>query len=64
MTGAREEFAEADNIALLVGGSIVIPSLRTATVRFESLREARSTASGLFFLVLAVGEGYTLSVRL
>jgi AhpD family alkylhydroperoxidase len=33
----REEFYEAFNIALIVGGSIVIPHLRLAAERLESL---------------------------
>jgi AhpD family alkylhydroperoxidase len=36
----REEFYEAFNIALLVGGSIVIPHLRLAAERLESILEA------------------------
>jgi AhpD family alkylhydroperoxidase len=35
----REEFYEAFNIALIVGGSIVIPHLRLAAERLESLIE-------------------------
>jgi AhpD family alkylhydroperoxidase len=35
----REEFDEAFNIALVVGGSIVIPHLRFAAERLESLLE-------------------------
>ncbi len=35
----REEFSEAFNIALVVGGSIVIPHLRTASERLETLLE-------------------------
>lgn len=34
---SREEFYEAANIALVVGGSIVIPHLRVASERFEAL---------------------------
>ena len=37
----REEFYEAFNIALVVGGSIVIPHLRFAARRLETLLEAR-----------------------
>ena len=37
----REEFYEAFNIALVVGGSIVIPHLRFAAERLETLRETR-----------------------
>jgi AhpD family alkylhydroperoxidase len=33
----REEFSEAFNIALIVGGSIVIPHLRAAAERLEPL---------------------------
>jgi ribonuclease HI len=36
----REEFYEAFNIALIVGGSIVIPHLRLAAERLESILEA------------------------
>jgi ribonuclease HI len=35
----REEFYEAFNVALIVGGSIVIPHLRTAAERMEALFE-------------------------
>jgi hypothetical protein len=35
----REEFDEAFNIALVVGGSIVVPHLRFAAERLESLLE-------------------------
>jgi AhpD family alkylhydroperoxidase len=35
----REEFAESFNIALIVGGSIVIPHLRAAAERLETLLE-------------------------
>jgi AhpD family alkylhydroperoxidase len=35
----REEFAEALNVALVVGGSIVIPHVRVASERIESLLE-------------------------
>ena len=35
----REEFYEAFNVALIVGGSIVIPHLRLAVERLESLLE-------------------------
>lgn len=37
----REEFYEAFNIALVVGGSIVIPHLRVAADRLESLLEEK-----------------------
>ena len=37
----REEFYEAFNVALVVGGSIVIPHLRLAAERLETLRETR-----------------------
>ena len=37
----REELYEAFNVALVVGGSIVIPHLRAAAERLESLLEAR-----------------------
>jgi len=37
----REEFYEAFNVALVVGGSIVIPHLRLAAERLETLLEAR-----------------------
>lgn len=37
----REEFYEAFNVALVVGGSIVIPHLRLAAERIETLLEAR-----------------------
>ncbi len=37
----REEFYEAFNVALVVGGSIVIPHLRVAAERLEALLEAR-----------------------
>jgi AhpD family alkylhydroperoxidase len=36
---SREEFYEALNIALIVGGSIVIPHLRRAADRYEALLE-------------------------
>ena len=36
----REEFYEAFNVALIVGGSIVIPHLRLAADRLESILEA------------------------
>jgi AhpD family alkylhydroperoxidase len=35
----REQFYEAFNVALIVGGSIVIPHLRRAAVRMEELFE-------------------------
>jgi alkylhydroperoxidase/carboxymuconolactone decarboxylase family protein YurZ len=35
----REEFYEAFNVALVVGGSIVIPHLRLAAERLETLLE-------------------------
>ncbi len=35
----REEFYEAANVALIVGGSIVIPHLRRAAERYEGLLE-------------------------
>jgi AhpD family alkylhydroperoxidase len=35
----KEEFGEAFNIALVVGGSIVIPHVRVAAERLESLFE-------------------------
>lgn len=35
----REEFAEALNVALVVGGSIVIPHVRVASERIASLME-------------------------
>ena len=35
----REEFLEVFSIALVVGGSIVIPHLRRAMARLEELRE-------------------------
>lgn len=38
---AREEFYEAFNVALVVGGSIVIPHLRFAAERLEALLETR-----------------------
>lgn len=38
---SKEELYEAFNIALVVGGSIVIPHLRFAAKRLESLLEAR-----------------------
>lgn len=37
----REEFHEAFNVALIVGGSIVIPHLRLAAERLETLLETR-----------------------
>jgi AhpD family alkylhydroperoxidase len=37
----REELYEAFNVALVVGGSIVIPHLRFAAERLEALFEAR-----------------------
>ncbi len=37
----REEFQEAFGVALVVGGSIVIPHLRLAAERLETLLEAR-----------------------
>lgn len=37
----REEFYEAFNVALVVGGSIVIPHLRFAAERLETLLEVR-----------------------
>lgn len=38
----QEEFLDIFNIALVVGGSIVIPHLRRASERMEEAREARS----------------------
>jgi AhpD family alkylhydroperoxidase len=40
----REEFLEAFNVALVVGGSIIIPHLRRAFERLEEV-EAKSQAS-------------------
>ena len=37
----REEFYEAFDVALVVGGSIVIPHLRLAAERLEALLETR-----------------------
>lgn len=37
----REEFYEAFDVALVVGGSIVIPHLRLAAERLEALLESR-----------------------
>jgi AhpD family alkylhydroperoxidase len=37
----REEFYEAFDVALVVGGSIVIPHLRLAAERLETLLETR-----------------------
>jgi len=39
---AQEEFMEIFNIALVVGGSIIIPHLRRAGERMEEALEARS----------------------
>lgn len=35
----KEEFYEAFNVALMVGGSVIIPNLRIAADRLESLLE-------------------------
>lgn len=41
----REEFLDAFNVALVVGGSITIPHLRRAIDRVDQLLEAGETAS-------------------
>lgn len=42
---SREEFLEAFNVGLVVGGSIVIPHLRRAVARLDELEEAGAGAS-------------------
>jgi alkylhydroperoxidase/carboxymuconolactone decarboxylase family protein YurZ len=37
----REEFLDAFNVALVVGGSITIPHLRRAVERLDQLLEAK-----------------------
>lgn len=41
----REEFLDAFNVALVVGGSITIPHLRRAIDRVDQLLEGRETSS-------------------
>jgi hypothetical protein len=45
-----EEFYETFNVALIVGGSIVIPHLRRATVRLEECRKLEKTDPNLLSL--------------